>query len=57
VLRARGVPWEEPTIDGLYRVVDWASIATFRAGGNLADIAENVGGMVAMLRALELETS
>ncbi|NUO51403.1 MAG: hypothetical protein HOV80_21320 [Polyangiaceae bacterium] len=52
-----GVPWEEPTIDGLYRVLDWASIATFRAGGNLADIAENVGGMVAMLRALEQETS
>ena len=52
-----GVPWEEPTIDGLYRVVDWAAIATFRAGGNLADIAENVGGMVSMLRALEHETS
>jgi rhodanese-related sulfurtransferase len=50
-----GVPWEEPTIDGLYRVLDWASIATFRAGGNLADIAENVGGMVTMLRALEQE--
>lgn len=52
-----GVPWEEPTIDGLYRVLDWAAVTTFRAGGSLADIAENVGGMVTMLRALERETA
>ncbi len=50
--RAR-VSWDEPTVEGLYRVVDWAAIATFRAGGSLAGIAENVGSMVAMLGAID----
>jgi rhodanese-related sulfurtransferase len=52
--RAR-VPWEEPTIAGLYRVLDWSGVAMFRAGGRLRDIADNLVRMHAILRTIEGE--
>ena len=30
--------WDAPTVDGLYDVLDWAGVATFRAGGKLGKI-------------------
>jgi rhodanese-related sulfurtransferase len=51
-----GVPFDAPTVEGLYRVLDWAGLSTFRAGGDLRRIAANLVEMHGMLRALELAT-
>jgi rhodanese-related sulfurtransferase len=51
--QAAGVPWEQPTIEGLYRVLDRAGVATFQAGGDLRHIARNLSEMHALLGALE----
>jgi rhodanese-related sulfurtransferase len=47
-----GVSWDEPTIDGLYRVLDWAGVTSFRSGCDLRLIATNLSEMYATLDAL-----
>lgn len=51
--RRAHVSWDEPSIDGLYRVLDWCAVATFRAGGQLHSIKDNLVDMVGLLEALE----
>lgn len=47
------VPWEQPTVEGFFRVLDRAAAATRQAGGDTARIAANLGAMYALLGALE----
>jgi rhodanese-related sulfurtransferase len=51
--REAKVSWDHPTIEGLYRVLDIAAVAAHQAGGDLAHIADNLGTMHAILRAIE----
>lgn len=48
-----GVSWERPTLEGLFRVIDRAALAMWRAGGSLAHIATNVSEMYSLLEAVE----
>ena len=45
--------WDAPTVESLDRVLNWIGVATFREGGHLRDVAEDLVGMYMRLRTLD----